>query len=408
MSPRKLISIPREIHLMILEFLLSDKSLYSSIEKHYSYTSVSKWIGLSLVCRAWRNRIHTLAFHHVSALYRTLTRLRALALPFPLRTDLLPTMLSSVYPPTLDYIHELTLVMEATDHLPEAISILSNLPHLNRFTIDLSVGDWELDLDNPVHPGYLVTQVTCLGIRLCQKMTGKVSLRNTGIRWILSRFPSVEHLYIYVWSVDDSDPNPPLHHSLPPGLVSLASTGWLRGLFGYQIAIPTLRFLEIWCPTVDEMQPFADYHCNTLEGLHLVYMDVNDDQIWEEIISRFNSLQYLSVCDEEVISLPLERVNTRHLRHFALSLNSADYSSEEISRVAGLLTTHFPNLRVLTYRSDVRLAPIHDLEKAGSLDVVWKPFLPLSLMDHPYATPYTCWEDTISPYAPFPPVVRHT
>ncbi|KAF8607457.1 hypothetical protein BDV93DRAFT_520313 [Ceratobasidium sp. AG-I] len=407
MSPPRPTSIPLEIHLMILELLLSDKSLYSSIKKPLPYTSVSKWIGLSLVCRAWRNRIHALAFRHLSVLHKNLAEIRDLALSFT-HSDRFLTASGFVHPLTLSYIHDLTLKLGPTDQLPEAILLFSDLPNLNNLTIDIIMDHDTYHLYGPTHSQYKISQVKRLGLRVSHPKDN-IDLQYTGVRWILSCFHSVEHLYLYLpRTMDDSYPDPTLHHSLPPNLISLATTGWFPGLFGRQLAIPTLRFLEIWFPTADIMHPFADYHCNTLEGLRLIYIDFNGNQVGDDILPKFNSLRYLSISDQSRHIFFLERIKSQHLRHFGFTMYCGEDGPERLADITKFVTEDCPNLRAVTYHNGSRLAPMHDLEKNNSLSIIWKPgstFSPLE-DEYSYAIPYTCWEDTVSPNVPFPPVRR--
>lgn len=378
-------TIPYEIHLMILEYFLSDKDIYS-VRKNRAprppRTSVSEWIGFSLVCRAWKTRINALAFRHLSVLYRNLAQLRDLSFLVP-RTSHLPTMLAPLHLSTLDYIRDLTLIMEATDYLPEVISILPNLPHLSNLTIDIGFGGWELDLGDPIHPRYTISQVRHLGLSLSTDTAWEIGRKNMGVRWILSCFPSVEHLYLNLGWLDDTDPdlNPP--HSLPPKLISLASTGWFPGLFGRQLPVPTLRFFEVWYPIDDTICPFADYHGNTLEGLRLMHMSSNDNLFWDEVIPKFSSLRYLSVGNSDARYFPLERINSQHLCHFEFTPDFNN-SSEEMPGVVKFITEDCPNLRVVTYHSDVPLMPMRDLGIAGLLDVIQKPRLIASALQVSY------------------------
>ncbi|KAF8592975.1 hypothetical protein BDV93DRAFT_612386 [Ceratobasidium sp. AG-I] len=407
MSPRNTMSIPPEIHLTILEMFLSDKSLYNPIEQSFSYTSVSKWIGLALVCRSWRDRIHTLAFRHLSVPYKILAELRDLVLLSGPYGDLLPTASGFVHPPTLNYIHDLTLELGPTDYLPEVISLLSALPDLNNLTIDIMLHYGASYLYNSTHSQHKISQVKRLGLRVSHPAR-EIDLRSTGVNWILSCFSSVEHLFLYLpRAVDDSYLDLTLHHSLPPNLISLVSTDWFYGLFGRQLAIPTLRFLEIWFPTADVMRPFADYHCNTLEGLRLVHMSINEDRVCDDILPKFSSLRYLSVGDEARYA-SLERIKSQHLRHFGFNLYNTEDGLENLAGITKFVTEDCPNLRVVTYHNHVRSEPMHDLEKASSLSVVWKPSFTFSPLEDecPYAIPYTRWEDTVSPDEPFPPVRR--
>ncbi|KAF8607455.1 hypothetical protein BDV93DRAFT_310389 [Ceratobasidium sp. AG-I] len=395
MNPQNPIFIPHDIHVVILEFLLSDKSLYSSVERDYSYTSVSKWIELSLVCRAWRNRIHALVFSHLCVSHKNLADLRDLALSFNSYGNILPNMMSTTHIPTLNYVHNLTLMLAVTNHLPDAISILADLPHLNNLTIRLCVASKELSLGNSIYPEYAIPQVNRLCIRFFHETRSYIDLLNTRIRWILSCFPSTEHLALYsLHTIDDTDLNTTPHHSLPPNLISLASTGWFPGLFGRQLDIPTLRFLDIWWPTGSAMRGFANYHCNTLEGLRMAFMNlgIGHDPFWDDVMPKFSCLRYLSIGDEDVRHISPECIKSPHLRHVEFS---TFFTDDELAGIAGItkfVTKDCPSLKVVTYHSDVRLASIHDLEEAGSLSVVWKHGMSLPALrgEYIYAIPYTC------------------
>ncbi|KAF8607428.1 hypothetical protein BDV93DRAFT_604012 [Ceratobasidium sp. AG-I] len=415
MNPPNPTFIPGEMHLMILESFLNDKSLYSPVEKEYQYTSVSKWIGLSLVCRAWRNRIYSIAFRRLSVPHKSLAALRDIAFLSTPQSKFLPAILASIYTPTLNYVHDLTWSVAATDYLPEVISILVELPHLNDLTIKLHIPGEKLDLGNSTHPEYIIPQVKRLRILLFHPTCG-IRLESTGVRWVLSAFPSVEHLHLFLPRVDDcSDPNLSLNHCLPPNLISLAleGWGWFPGLFGRQLAIPTLRFFEIWYARIHELQPFADYHGNTLEGLRFIRMvgdnsygwdkSANVPEGWGTFIPKFNSLRYLSIGNEDIEEIRLEPIKSQHLRHFDFTM-SKSIGSEEMAAITELVTQRCPNLQAVTYRDYAESARMQELEGACSVSVIRKPIISFGLPDDECFYGYTCWEDTISPNLPFPPV----
>ncbi|KAF8607427.1 hypothetical protein BDV93DRAFT_542339 [Ceratobasidium sp. AG-I] len=256
-------------------------------------------------------------------------------------------------------------------------------------------------------------RVKCLRVLLLQPACG-IGLEATGVRWILSCFPSVEHLHLFLPRVgDDSDPNLTPRHCLPLNLISLASEGWFPGLFGRQLAIPTLRFFEIWFARLPKLQPFADYHGNTLEGLRFIRMlgDSSDgwDRFanvpgsWGSFIPKFNSLRYLSIGNENMEKIWLEPIKSQHLRHFDFTM-SKSIGSEEMAAITELVTQRCPNLQVVTYRDQAESAPMQELDGACSISVVRKPITSLELPDDECLYGYTCWKDTISPNLPFPPV----
>lgn len=365
-------SIPHEVHLMILEFFLCDKGLYISVKKKFSYTSVSKWIRLSLVCRAWRNRIHTLVFHHLRVTHKALVELRDLAFSST-SPDLAPTNLGSVHTPTLNRIQNLFLSLETTDRLPDTLSILADLPHLNIFSIKLYINNERLDLDDSIRPKHTISQVKRLGITIFHPTCG-ICLEKTGVRWILSAFPSVEHLFLALPCTDDySKPDLYQPHSLPPNLISLATTGLFPGLFGHQLAIPTLRFLEIWFARVNSMHPFANYHGNTLEGLRFVRMLAADHEAWDSFIPKFSSLRYLSIGSERRANLSLECIKSQHLRHFECNWGNLGYGPEALDTIVRFLTERCPCLQVVTYHDNEQMPAIEDLEHTRSLSVIRKP-----------------------------------
>ncbi|KAF8607425.1 hypothetical protein BDV93DRAFT_520290 [Ceratobasidium sp. AG-I] len=405
MNPRDPTLIHPEIHLMILESFLSDKSLYSSVKKDYSYTSVSKWIGLALVCRAWRNRIHAIAFRHLRVRHKVLAELRDIAFLSAPCSNLHPATLGTMHTPTLNYVYDLTWSLKSTDYLPEAISILAELPHLNNLTIKLYIPDQELNLGNSTHPECIIPQVKRLRIRLFHPTCG-IRLERSGVRWILSGFPCVEHLYLDLPCTDDySNPDISLNHCLPPNLISLVSTGCSLSR--------RFVFFEIWDARIDKLHPFADYHGNTLEGLRFIRMIgdgperwcASDPVVWGNLIPKFHSLRYLSMGNEDVRGIWLEPIKSQHLCHFEFAM-SRFIGLEEMAAITKFVTQRCPNLQVLTYHDEAESAPMQELEGVCSLSVIQKPMSPSWPPEDECAYGYTCWEDIISPDVPFPPVRR--
>ncbi|KAF8607401.1 hypothetical protein BDV93DRAFT_309359 [Ceratobasidium sp. AG-I] len=155
------------------------------------------------------------------------------------------------------------------------------------------------------------------------------------------------------------------------------------------------------------MIPFTDYHCNTLEGLRITYTGGERNQVWEDTLPRFTSLHFLSLGEEDPDVVPLEKIKSQYLRHFEFSLGSY-HDAETLSRICKFFSEHCSMLRAITYYHHEPLLSIHSLaERTKSLDIIWVSqggFSPFQVL-FPYAIPYTCWEDTVSPGRPFDPVV---
>lgn len=368
-------SIPPEIHLMILNRFLEDRDIYdnsSSIRR----TSVSKWIGFSLVCRAWRNCIHALVFRHIYSEHAVLSKLRYLD-DLSTSGSSLPAAVDFGYPTTLSYIHRLTLHVYTIDDLPKSISILSFLPYLHDLIIRVHTHQND---SLSTHPTYIIPHVKRLSLDQCANQNTLDPKLLPVVCWILSCFPSTEHLVLRLARPPNYNypdyPNPNTHHLLPPKLISFACTYWIGELFGRQLNIPTLRFFEISHSAAKTMLPFADYHCNTLESLRITSHKYEESEFWETILPRFNSLRFLSLGYGNIAEVPLEVIKSQHLCHFEFSFYGGYNSDETLSRICNFFSESCPMLRAISYHHPTLLEPIRRLAEGDELLKVIEIFDP--------------------------------
>jgi hypothetical protein len=358
-------AFPSEIHLMILEFVLGDKSLYerdyASPRGRVSRMSVSNWIWLSLVCGAWRNRVYKVAFQHLCVSRQRLIGLHGIsATPTP-DTKYLTTLR-----PTLGFIHTLTLYFPSRiSSLPEVITILQDAPLLGNLAILIN-----LQSDTPALclPSETVSipQVKCFSLRFDPTRLGFSLLWGAkDIQWILSCFPSVVHLLLDLpRHVCDSDIAQTPQYQLLPNIVSLSSTCWVDWLMGPQIDFPRLRFLDVCGDPSSDGAKFLDRNCNTIESICV--SDVNHG--WADLLPRFHLMRHVSL--SYLYNFPWSLAEWPHLCHFEfLWLGQGEENSwPDISR----FLDECPSLQAVTYHAPHKVSRLEDFCLRKSLICIWR------------------------------------
>jgi hypothetical protein len=371
---RPISTIPPEIHLLVLEFFLSDNPVPGGYRYHTAIvgsktddkpTPLSHLIRVSHVCRAWWYRVHSVLFQHLDVHLGDLNALMNFDISLYDTTSksyATPTLLS-----TLPFIQILTLDLSCpAPRLGETMLLLQHLPNLTDLNIRMLI---EMDRKRPIVPSHStsVPQVKRLCLRVAYELHHRWhGLGPDDIWWILSCFPSAKH-WMFALSGDICDANadktPPF---IPPAnLVSLSSERWVWWLMGPNITYPSIRYFDISrIPNANLVVDFIRRHRSTLESLC-----IDDPYPWEIFVPCFSSMRHLAF--QHSRGDPWELLQAPRLCHFEfLWIGEFDTADDWFTILAFL--DRCPLLQVVTYHSMTKFQILEDFCRQRSLQIIWK------------------------------------
>ncbi|KAG9118658.1 hypothetical protein FRC07_006716 [Ceratobasidium sp. 392] len=398
--------IPPELHLMILDFALSDKVIYGP-------RFFPVWPNFALVCRCWRARVQEVAFRNTSIL-RLQRNPKTKKLVEDGLTELcLSSFLVSVWAP---YTHKLgDCLRSLVLHLVppgQLVSLLQQLPVLESLTLLVELNmDW-IAMDKElltVLPKHTFPSVT--GLYIFQSSDPEISKnidRTLFIPRLVSRFPSVAYLSIEVCSV----PSPPMS-TWPPGpknLIAFRSLGSvsvqsysLISYFVMSASTGTLRVLKLWLISPQDAHRIVQKHGSTLECLTMhapPKWPKNLTVTWFSWIRHFTNLQSLTLGNFlrarpemlDIISKPM-------LRHLEF-VHDAQMLSKEVEFLKDC-----PALVRMTYHCMCRVPELDGLAKERKIEVVYRQWHKPDPKPEPYPDylilgenlNYSSWKDIALP-----------
>lgn len=373
-------SIPPEIHLQILDYALSDPSIYD----RFRFFPV--WPRFALVCRSWRARVQYTAFQNTN-----ITKIQWRGGEPKVSDHGLVQLCFSSYLASLSspYTHKLgdcirSLVLYLVPPT-EMMLLLQQLPVLESLTFLIRLPqDWaSLDRDLKVlAPGLSFPSVTGLHIfqspnREYQKLPDSTLF----IPRLVSCFPSVAYLSLELncmpLAAKSQWPAPPKHLVAFRSLGSTTSIS--HNLISHLISPPSgtkLRVLKIWNLTTLNAHALAIAHGATLECLTLhppPGWSRRHALSWTHYLGHFIALQHLSL-GSLLIFTPdiLGFIPNQKLRHFEFVLrpNRTDLVPPIVT-----FLDECPVLSIVTYHSVGQVAEIEDLLSKKKIKCVWVKWL---------------------------------
>jgi hypothetical protein len=368
--------IPPEIHLHILEFALSDRSIYGR-------KFIPVWPHFALVCRCWRARVQFVAFRNTNIAWLQRNPKETQLFKHGLAELCFSSYLASLYSP---YTHKLgDCIRSLVVHLvppAQMISLLKQLPVLQSLTflIELSQ-DWET-LDKELETtAPRLKFLTVTGLHVFQSTDPKhQEKRDTTLFMprLIARFPSVTCLSLEV----NSAPSAPTSRwpAPPTKLVAFRSLGSFRLLtnglishFALSASTSTLRVLKLWYLKWQDASLIVEKHGATLECLSLHSSPKwprNLTIAWADLIPRFVGLQHLSLaCMLVPTADMLSSIPKQNLRHFEFALFPS-----HLGLVHGI--TEFldecPSLVWVTYHSRDRIPELENFSPKRTIMFVWR------------------------------------
>ncbi|KAG9092390.1 hypothetical protein FS749_015780 [Ceratobasidium sp. UAMH 11750] len=365
--------IPLELHLQILEYALSDRSIHGN-------PPAPVWPHFVLVCRSWRARVQEVVFRNTSVL-RLQQSTKSKELLEDGLTDLcLSSFLVSAWTP---YTHKLgdcirSLVLHLVPPV-QLISLLHQLPVLQSLTLvnelkqDWAMLDKEL---STIPPRHTFPSVTGLYIfQSCDPEISKQTDRTLFIPRLVARFPSVAYLALEVCSA----PSTPMSYwsAAPQNLVAFRSLGSINvrasSLITYFImaaSTSTLRVLKLWFLSPNDVSQIVLKHGATLECL-IVYAPPkwprNFLVTWFSYIRYFVNLENFTL-GNLVRARPelLDIVSKQKLRHFEF-VHHPDQVSNEVKFLKDC-----SSLVRVTYHYINRVPELDNLVKTRKIEVVYQ------------------------------------
>ncbi|KAG8718175.1 hypothetical protein FRC09_013071, partial [Ceratobasidium sp. 395] len=350
---------PPEIHLMILESYLGDKSLYNQ-DTSFKRLSISDWIGLSLVCRAWKDRIYSIAFHHLLVEQRYLSELDKAYKTLASAVDNCGSY--NAARPAFSFVRTLTIYLpHPVSRLLETMFVLQQAPNLHKLSLDICLQPNTERICTSEAPH--LQHVTCFGLRFGYVPDGYyISWKAKDIQWILSCVPNVKHLLLDIpRQLGETDAS---HTTISfPYAASIQSNCWVEWLLSSEVRFPNLRFLEVsGDPSSDNLR-FLDRHSTSLESLTLG--DVNHG--WTELIPTFRPMRHLAL--SYLYNFPWQLTQLPYLCHFEfLWLGGDQDSSAEILEFLGSCGS----LQVITYHSQLRISFLEGFCRQKDMQCIWR------------------------------------